>query len=249
MRASWCSHPRDPVWPGTGLQHVRNVRLDFSGLSFQELRTQHPVVQQLADIWKSGNALNSLVFFVPPLYNSLLHLSPSKIEKDPAVEQLLSPLLRSQELNRKFRWEARDFAGIVHFRGSNALCRAIISGNEELVRFILQQSHEALNQTGIGGLTPLHWAALKGHSGIAKLLIETDKVEVNSVGRGRSRGTPIYDAIFSGNERLVRTLLETGRVNLAVTAYGLTPLRWAQERGNRTIERLLRTYNHHDFST
>jgi len=173
------------------LSNTRNVRVDYSGLSYEQLNAQHPVVVQLADIWRATNKLSSVVLFVPPHYGSL-----PQITWDPAIKQLLGPLLHPSGFSNKIHWDPTDFASNIGPR-MTALCRATIEENEELVHFLLQQSHDVLNRNGIGNATPLDVAVTKGNIKIVKHLVDTGEVDVNSV--GAMAFTPVHLAVAFGH--------------------------------------------------
>jgi ankyrin repeat domain-containing protein 50 len=65
-----------------------------------------------------------------------------------------------------------------------------------------------------------------GHEAVVKLLLDTDKVEVDSMdGSGR---TPLSWAAENGHEAVVKLLLDTGKVKVdSEDVHGWTPLSWA----------------------
>ncbi len=214
------------------LENVRKVRVDCSDLSFEQLREQHPVVAQIANIWRTANKLSSVKLFVPPHYQSL-----PLITQDPAVEQLLGPLLQPSDFINKIKWDSTDFTGDVG-AGMTALQLATWYDDEELVHFILKQSYNGLNRVWEGIATPLDNAVQHGNIGIVKLLIDTGRVDVNIV--GRYRFTPIHTAVAFGQEAILRLLLGTGQADLTLETIGdETPVQMAHRLGNENIAQLL----------
>ena len=60
--------------------------------------------------------------------------------------------------------------------------------------------------------TPLSWAAEQGHEAVVKLLLETDKVKVDS--KDKNGQTPLLRAARRGHEAVVKLLLKTGKVEV-----------------------------------
>ena len=85
------------------------------------------------------------------------------------------------------------------------LIRAAWDGNEQRVR-------ELVAAGALLDLVALHWASLKGHAHIAKLLLdgkyEGKGADVNS--QGTSGLTPLMLARYGGHKALMRLLLERG---------------------------------------
>ena len=87
------------------------------------------------------------------------------------------------------------------------------------------------------GRTPLSWAVIYEHEAMAKLLLELKEVQINS--RDEERSTSLYLAARSGNESMMRILLEKkADVNLR-NCRGETPLFAAAEGGHEAAVRLL----------
>ena len=88
---------------------------------------------------------------------------------------------------------------------------------------------------GIGGLTPLHVAALDGHKEIAELLI----AEGAYVNAKNKRGTPLHYAALSGHMEIVELLIAEGADVNAQDDDGWTPLHWPAGRDHKEIVELL----------
>jgi len=84
------------------------------------------------------------------------------------------------------------------------------------------------------GRTPLSYAAMNGHEGAVKLLLDTDKVEVGSKDNS-AQMRPEQNVGL-----LLNTLLDIGEVE-ADSKYneGRTPLSYAAERGHEAVVKLL----------
>ena len=86
--------------------------------------------------------------------------------------------------------------------------------------------------------TPLFWAAKYGHEAIVKLLLEIEKIDVNS--QNIRCETPLFRAARYGHEAVVRFLLKTE--NIDVNSRNIrrqTPLSMAARYGHEAIVRLL----------
>jgi ankyrin repeat protein len=83
------------------------------------------------------------------------------------------------------------------------------------------------------------WAAENGHKAVVQLLLETDKVEVDS--KDSSGRTPLSWATENEHEAVVQLLLETDKVEVDSkdSKYSRTPLLWAAKKGHEAIVQLL----------
>ena len=87
------------------------------------------------------------------------------------------------------------------------------------------------------GATPLMWAAAKGYSDVAKLLIEHGaNVNVQEKELGF---TPLIISVVRGHANVVKLLIEHGADVNAKDKYGHTPLAIAIASGRRDIVRIL----------
>ncbi|KAI9931069.1 hypothetical protein MW887_010726 [Aspergillus wentii] len=85
------------------------------------------------------------------------------------------------------------------------------------------------------GRTPLSWAAENGHGVVVTLLLETQRINLDS--ESKSGRTPLSFAAENGHAMVVKLLFETGKVNLESrdTFHGVTPLSWAAWRGHLDV--------------
>ncbi|RYP58420.1 hypothetical protein DL769_008959 [Monosporascus sp. CRB-8-3] len=88
------------------------------------------------------------------------------------------------------------------------------------------------------GRTPLLWAAGRGHEAIAKLLLDTGKVDPDA--KDKNGWTPLFLAAANGYEAVVKLLLNTGMVDPDIKDKdNRTPLLWAARKGHKVIAKLL----------
>ncbi|RVD82538.1 uncharacterized protein DFL_006960 [Arthrobotrys flagrans] len=88
------------------------------------------------------------------------------------------------------------------------------------------------------GRTPLSYAAENGYEAIVKLLLETKKVDLDSMtDDGR---TPLINATMHGHKAIVELLLETGKVDVnRADNYNMTSLFYAAKYGRGAVIRAL----------
>ncbi|KAI9771530.1 MAG: hypothetical protein M1840_002150 [Geoglossum simile] len=105
-----------------------------------------------------------------------------------------------------------------------------------------ENGREAVVKDSDYGRTPLSWAAQSGHQAVVKLLLATEKVDVDSKDSDYGR-TPLSWAAQSGLEAVVKLLLATEKVDVdSKDDYGRTPLSWAAENGREAVVKLLQSY-------
>ncbi|KAK6351852.1 hypothetical protein TWF718_004997 [Orbilia javanica] len=97
--------------------------------------------------------------------------------------------------------------------------------------------------TPVTDRTPLSYAAEYGHVDVVKLLLETGRVDPDSVDFSRGL-TPLSYAVLGGHDAVVELLLATGRVDPDTRATrgkfaGRTPLSIASELGHETVVKSL----------
>ena len=88
--------------------------------------------------------------------------------------------------------------------GETPLMIASIEGNLPLVKMLIQERNAQINHIG---WTPLHYSCARGHLEVAQYLIANGAV-VDSLSPGNT--TPLMMAVQSGNEALVKLLLDKG---------------------------------------
>jgi ankyrin repeat protein len=88
--------------------------------------------------------------------------------------------------------------------GETPLMIASIEGNLPLVKVLVIKNKALLDHIG---WTPLHYACAKGHLDVAQFLIANGAI-VDSMSLGNT--TPLMMAVQSGNDQLVKLLLDKG---------------------------------------
>jgi ankyrin repeat protein len=113
-------------------------------------------------------------------------------------------------------------------KGRTPLVVAAENGNEELVRYLVEQGADIDAESKVGGWTALRWSVTKGNVELTEFLIEhgADVNQENEFG-----WTPLHSAAKYGQDRIVAMLLEAGADLSAKTESGRTPARVASERG------------------
>jgi len=123
--------------------------------------------------------------------------------------------------------------------GRTQLCRAVrgrIEGGVKLKRADINPNTSDARSDPAS----LWWAAMGGHEGVAKSLLERDDINPNTVDSGFGR-TPLSWATMRGHEGIVKLLLERGDVdpNTPDATHSRTPIWWATRRGHESLVKLL----------
>jgi len=123
--------------------------------------------------------------------------------------------------------------------GFTGLHCAAYLGLDEIAISLLEEEEGCVADMADGrGVTPLAWAALGGHQGIVKLLL--DRKEVNPDSRNKYGQTPLWYATWGGHQGIVKLLLDRKEVNPdSRDDYGRTPLCCAASWGHEGIVKLL----------
>ena len=115
----------------------------------------------------------------------------------------------------------------------------LLSGNVELVRYLVEKACCDINAKGNNDYTSLHWACHKNQLEIVTFL--TSKPECNHEAGDKDGNRPLHIAcMFSGNVELVRYLVE--EVGCDINAKGnddYTSLHWACEKNQLEIVKFL----------
>ena len=102
--------------------------------------------------------------------------------------------------------------------GETPLMIASIEGNLPLVKTLVQTKKAQIDHVG---WTPLHYACSRGHLEIAEYLIANGAI-VDSMSPGNT--TPLMMAVQSGNEQLIKLLLDKGADLQIRNTNGLTAI-------------------------
>ena len=109
-------------------------------------------------------------------------------------------------------------------------------GNTDKVKSLLAANPELVNATDPGGITPIHYAALRGHTEIVKILIKAGA----QVDIPEQRGlTPIIGAIYFGHKEIAELLIAGGADINRKLPDGRVPLFFAIMRGHKELTELL----------
>jgi ankyrin repeat protein len=134
-------------------------------------------------------------------------------------------------------WSSLAFCGEIHDAAKN--------GDLEKVKTLLKDNPDLVfSKDYTNGVTPLHIAAARGDTNVAKLLI-THKADVNA--KDNNGMTPLHYAVFlapymsnnSGNKAVAELLLTHNADVNATNNFGATPLYFAAVAGDKDMVELL----------
>ncbi len=115
---------------------------------------------------------------------------------------------------------------------SQEIFAAVMSGDLDKTRLLIEEHPELINATSWGNWTPLHRAAQNGHKDIADFLLQKG---ANLEARTVLGMTPLYVAIYSKKGDIVQFLIEKGADIHAVRSDGETMLHIAAAIGDEGI--------------
>jgi ankyrin repeat protein len=119
---------------------------------------------------------------------------------------------------------------------SQEIFGAVMSGDLDKTKALLEEHPEWLNATSWGGWTPLHRASLAGHKDIVDFLISKGATLDQKSDLGM---TPLYLAIYEQKEETARLLIDKGADIFAIRDDGETMLHIAAAVGSKSIAELL----------
>ena len=124
--------------------------------------------------------------------------------------------------------------------GFTGIHGAAFLGIVEVAAAVLDMKKWDVNATDCTGSTALIWAAIRGHGGVVKMLLEREDVNPDQADTDYGQ-TPLLWAAENGHEGVVKLLLERGDVNpgQADTIFGRTPLSLAAENGHSRVVKML----------
>ena len=118
----------------------------------------------------------------------------------------------------------------------SSILEAAENGDLEKVRALLEGNPDLVFSKGEYALTPLHWAAAKGHKDVAELLL-AGKADVNA--KSIPGTTPLHCAALGGHKDVAELLLDNKTDVNAKDNDGDTPLHEAAKEGHKDVALLL----------
>ena len=155
---------------------------------------------------------------------------------NPLHRAIASSELEATHLIMRKSWET--LSGGLEKRytyGYTLLHQAAMLGYEKGVEWLLKAGASP-DVVDVWGNSPLTIAALRGHAGIVKILLEATTGDLIA-----RKGTPLHLSAMHGRTEVVDILLKTGRGDThARDKLGFTPLHWAAAGGQvAVVEKLL----------
>ena len=135
-------------------------------------------------------------------------------------------------------WDTNFRLGVPRKPGTSLIIAAIL-GFEDIAKFLLAggADAEAVDRNERCGLTPLSWAAFRGHGAIVGALL-AHGAHVNA-NKGVGRRTALSYAAERGHKDIVSLLLSHGAEANKKDGDGQTPLLWAAIEGHEAVVGLL----------
>lgn len=137
---------------------------------------------------------------------SLLAKGVSPNTTDPKGDPMLNLAIKDKSedvVNLLIANKATD-VDLSNKHGETPLMIAAINGDLPVVKALVLQRKALINHVG---WTPLHYACARGHLEVAQFLI-ANGASIDSLSQGDT--TPLMMAVHSGNEALVKLLLDKG---------------------------------------
>ena len=189
---------------------------------------------------------------------TLLHIASMEGHEDVVRLLIMEPV--NSELTDKFGWTALDWAvennhlGVVEIfwqardngpdsqvKRTNYLTRSAGKGDEKMVTYWLKQGEQIDACNSDERRTALHFAAIKGRTDIALMLLESG---ANPDFRDRNGLTPIQSAAFWHRKDFVLALLQRGKFDLnQADDRKRTLLHWVAMRGWSALVALMLEMN------
>ena len=135
----------------------------------------------------------------------------------------------------KFVSKGVDVTVVHDTKGVSTLHQAARSGNDRLVKFLVDEN-AMLDSRDNAGTTPLHIAAKNGHRRVAKVLIDGGAA-LDS--KDKFGTTPLHVAAKNGYEEVIEVLVNAGAMVDTEDMYGWTPLSSALLKDYSSVVRYL----------
>ena len=123
--------------------------------------------------------------------------------------------------------------------GYTPIIVAIESGNNEIVKVLVENGANLYEKHPVFGKLTLHTACYYENEEAVEILLKADRKLVN-VHSGNDGWLPLQDATLKSNARIVEILLKYGANPLLTDAHGGTAMDMATEFGKGVIVKLLR---------
>ena len=111
----------------------------------------------------------------------------------------------------------------------------VLTAFKDAIRVLRRNGITDINATDNLGFPPLHWAAMNGHTEIARALLELG-ADVNADNFGAK---PLHWAAMNGHTEIARALIELGGADVNADNFGSTPLHEAARYGHTETVRAL----------
>jgi ankyrin repeat protein len=125
---------------------------------------------------------------------------------------------------------------ILQAADEESLSKAVLSGDINVVKNSMEKGGSVSERDAQFGTSPLHVAAVFGHTEIVKLLLR-NKADVNA--KDKEGETPLLAALVNGHSDIGELLVNKGAKVDIKDKNGWTPLHFAASLGNEDLVRLL----------